>query len=106
VSKIQIDPLNQESGILNLNGFGMPWADMPSGFLSFGLLFNMLLFVMPGLVVGGMGVLIDKKKRAEEKPPNFAQAGSRSTGAVKYCPKCGKMNPSEERSCFTCVALI
>jgi hypothetical protein len=79
---------------------------MPSGFLSFGLLFNMLLFVMPGLVVGRMGVLIDKKKRAEEKPPQFAQAGWHSTGAVKYCPKRGQMNPSEKRSCFTCGTLI
>lgn len=44
------------------NIIGMPWTEPSSeGILTFGLVFNMLLFVMPGLVVYGIGAAIKKK---------------------------------------------
>ena len=33
----------------------MPWGSSSTGFLTFGMIFNMLLFILPGLVVYGIG---------------------------------------------------
>ena len=33
----------------------MPWGGESSGVLTFGLIFNMVLFVLPGLGVGALG---------------------------------------------------
>ena len=49
-------------GLRNL--FAMFWTDSSQGILTFGLLFNILLFVLPGLVAYGMGVRIKKKQSA------------------------------------------
>jgi len=46
------------------NLIGMPWAENSSGLLTFGLMFNMLLFVIPGLVVYGIGAGIKKRQIA------------------------------------------
>jgi hypothetical protein len=38
------------------NIFGMPWGEGESeGILMFGLIFNMIIFVLPGLGVGALG---------------------------------------------------
>ena len=49
-------------GLRNL--FAMFWTDSSEGMLTFGFLFNILLFVIPGLVAYGMGVRIKKKQSA------------------------------------------
>ena len=43
------------------NMIGMPWGESSEGVLTFGLIFNMLLFVIPGLVVYGIGAAIKKR---------------------------------------------
>jgi hypothetical protein len=49
------------------NLIGMPWKESSEGILMFGIMLNMLLFVMPGLVVYGIGSGIEKKKIASEE---------------------------------------
>jgi len=44
------------------NIIGMPWTESSEGLLTFGLILNMLLFIIPGLVVYGIGALIKKKQ--------------------------------------------
>ena len=39
----------------------MPWTKSGEGLLTFGLIFNVLLFIIPGLVVYGIGSGISKK---------------------------------------------
>lgn len=39
----------------------MPWTKSSEGILSFGLMFNVLLFVIPGLILFGIGAGITKK---------------------------------------------
>ena len=54
-----------------LNLIGMPWAKWSnegnSFGLTFGLMFNMLLFVIPGLVVYAVGTNIRKKQMASKE---------------------------------------
>lgn len=47
-------------GFANL--YSMPWDEASSGVQVFGLMFNMLLFILPGLIVYGVGAAISKKK--------------------------------------------
>lgn len=48
------------------NIFGMPWMDPDlNGIVTFGLIFNMVLFVIPGLLLAGLGFRIGRKKEAE-----------------------------------------
>ena len=54
-------------GIWAAMGFGnlvmMPWAQgIGQGLLSVGLIFNVVLFVIPGLIVYGIGAAITKKQ--------------------------------------------
>ncbi len=46
------------------NIIGMPWAGSSKGVLTFGFMLNMLLFILPGLIVCGIGVGIKKRKSA------------------------------------------
>ena len=59
-------------GLYNINKMGSS-----EGWSVFTLIFNMVLFVLPGLGVAGLGKLIKKK----------AVSGS---GDVKKCPKCAE----------------
>jgi len=49
------------------NLIGMPWTESSDGVLTFGLMFNMLLFVIPGLIVYGIGSGIKKRQVASEE---------------------------------------
>ena len=65
-------------GLRNL--FAMFWTDSSQGIQTFGLLFNILLFVSPGLVAYGMGARIKKKQSASaEVATNNATATSSET---------------------------
>ena len=50
------------------NIIGMPWTTMQPGapLATLGVMFNMLLFVLPGLVVAGIGFAIGKRKRGAQ----------------------------------------
>jgi len=47
----------------------MPWTKSGEGLLTFGLIFNVLLFIIPGLVVYGIGLSISKKRAASPSAP-------------------------------------
>lgn len=83
----------------------MPWTTAGQGLLIAGLMFNVLLFVVPGLIVYGIGVAITKKQEAPAAPTEpkksvearcdieigddsirSISAGSKS---FNICPKCG-----------------
>jgi hypothetical protein len=49
-------------GLRNL--LALFWTDSSQGVLDFGFMFNVLLFVLPGLVVYGIGARMKKKPRA------------------------------------------
>lgn len=54
-------------GVANI--FGMPWSTTAPGspLITYGLVFNILLFVFPGLILIGIGEMV-RKKAAPEKP--------------------------------------
>jgi hypothetical protein len=73
-------------GLRNL--FAMFWTDSSQGTLSFGFLFNMLLFVIPGLVAYVMGARIKKKQSASaEVATNNATATSSETSVGEQLSK-------------------
>lgn len=53
----------------------MPWTESSEGLLTFGIMFNMLLFIIPGLVVYGIGASIKKRRTV-----SMEDVTSQSTG--------------------------
>lgn len=53
-------------GVLNL--IGMPWQTSGQGLLTFGLMFNVLLFILPGLVLIGIGEAISRRSKSQVPP--------------------------------------
>ncbi len=53
-------------GVGNL--VGMPWTTAGQGLLTAGLMFNVLLFIVPGLIVYGIGSAITKKQAPAAAP--------------------------------------
>jgi hypothetical protein len=41
----------------------MPWGSSASGVLTFGLIFNFVLFVLPGLIVYGIGARMSSRQQ-------------------------------------------
>jgi hypothetical protein len=55
---------------------------------SFAIIFNMVLFVIPGLICAGMGALITKRQR---QPKGFGtSAETRKEDSIKQCPFCAE----------------
>lgn len=85
-------------GIWALIGFGnlvgMPWTGGNTNVLTFGLIFNMLLFVVPGLIVLGLGSNIIKRKSTSED-------GATPDTHVR-CPECRELILKEARLCKHC----
>ena len=80
-------------GLRNL--FAMFWTDSSQGMLSFGFLFNILLFVIPGLVAYGMGARIKKKQSASaELATSNATATSSETSVGEQL---GKLDSLREK---------
>jgi hypothetical protein len=60
------------------------------------LLFNFVVFVLPGLGICGLGFLVaNKKKRAAGRVATAAQIG-------RFCGACGKPIPEGNRFCGSC----
>jgi hypothetical protein len=46
----------------------LPWGESSDQALAFGIIFNMILFILPGFIVYGVGVGVRKKKAASTAP--------------------------------------
>lgn len=57
------------------NLLGMPWTTAGTGLLTIGLMFNFLLFVLPGLGLFGIGYSMDKRKRTAPPSPVEVPSG-------------------------------
>lgn len=53
-------------GVANL--VGMDWRNLSSGIQTYGLMFNVVLFILPGLVLIGIGESIRKKNSQTPAP--------------------------------------
>jgi hypothetical protein len=58
-------------GLLNI--FGMPWSGGAEGLLSFGLMFNVVLFILPGLVLVGIGEAISRRSKSSAPATSSTQ---------------------------------
>ena len=75
---------NIYSGLSNIAASG--WS---SNWASFNLIFNMVLFVLPGLVVAGLGYHISAKKQS-------------ARSSLKKCPNCAELIQKDARLCRFC----
>jgi hypothetical protein len=62
----------------------MPWANAGETLLGFGFIFNGLLFILPGLVVYGIGDLIQRRKRDQSAQPEELPPATRKTSPIAW----------------------
>lgn len=65
-------------GVANLVGVFSPGSDAAaSGLQAFGLIFNMALFILPGLAVGGIGVYMTRRRFEIDRAKDLASPAHR-----------------------------
>jgi len=74
----------------------MPWTESSNGVLTFGLMFNMLLFVIPGLIVYGIGSGIKKRQVASEETVSSKSNDTSSELSIE--DRLSKLNSLKEKS--------
>src|SRR4051812_48055789 len=77
-------------GLVNLSRAG---GSSAIGAVAIG--FNMLLFILPGLVVGGVGTMIWAKQRSTDE-------GRYDRGLLAKCPQCRGYVEMQARACKHC----
>jgi hypothetical protein len=83
----------------------MPWGgEHSSALLTFGLMFNVILFVIPGLILFGIGGLLGRNRSRPKAPPvleapAFAQLAEPER---KPCPHCAELIVATARVCRFC----
>jgi hypothetical protein len=85
------------------NIVGMDWTPGPAGMKhiqAIGLMLNMLLYVLPGLVVAGIGYGIRRRKDASVS--DSAEAASQSAVNSRKCPFCAEIIKLEAKVCRYC----
>jgi hypothetical protein len=87
------------AGIGLLNLVMMPWAEFEPGSAlgTMGLMFNMLLFVLPGLGLAGIGSALTKRKSRQQ-----AVAAAAAYERAKKCPYCAATIKAEAVMCRSC----
>lgn len=84
-------------GIGNLTSLGGPALGAAGGVIA--LMINMVIFILPGLVVGGIGTMIHSKHRATDE-------GRYGRGLLAKCPHCMGYVELQAKACKLCGAVM
>lgn len=82
-------------GLANLIGMFTKIGANQTGIATLGLMINVLLFVLPGLIVGGIGLMLRRRRHANAAVP--VPDVERIS-----CPNCGEKIPLVARTCRFC----
>lgn len=83
------------------NLIGMPWSTGSEGILMFGIMYNMLLFILPGLIVFGVGAGIKKRRTSIDSAKSEPRQNLEST-ETKECPYCAEIIKKRAKVCRFC----